>query len=67
MVVTCGINGIKRKAHSVSGKTLKERDRLEDLGVNGGYYSSRPQIIGWKCVDWIHPAKDMVTEKITDH
>jgi hypothetical protein len=30
--------GEKRNVHEVFAAKLKERDRLEDLGINGGYF-----------------------------
>jgi hypothetical protein len=36
----------------------KERDHLEDRGVNGRIFEK----VEWKCVDWMHQPRDRNSE-----
>jgi hypothetical protein len=39
-------------------ESLKERDQLEDLGIDGGNIKMVLKEIGWESVDLIHLAED---------
>jgi hypothetical protein len=50
--------GEMRNAYSIVVGNLKERDRLEDVGIDGEIILK--WILGkvWEVVDWIHLAQD---------